>query len=62
MVFVTIRFLGPGRAKQHRVGFFSRFDHSHLLSGIAATGDDGNTANLEELHFDCWSGREGGGK
>lgn len=33
---------------------------SHLLSGIATTGDDGNAANLEELHFDCWSGREGG--
>lgn len=24
---------------------------SHLLSGVAAAGDDGNTANLEELHF-----------
>ena len=24
---------------------------SHLLSGVAATGDNGNTANLEELHF-----------
>jgi hypothetical protein len=23
----------------------------YLLAGIAATGDDGNTANLEELHF-----------
>lgn len=30
---------------------------SHLLSRITATGDDGNTANLEELHFDCWSDR-----
>jgi hypothetical protein len=26
-------------------------EFSHLLSGVAATGDDGNTANLEELHF-----------
>lgn len=26
-------------------------DDHDLLSGIAATGDDGNTANLEELHF-----------
>lgn len=38
---------------------------SHLLSGVAATGDDGNTANLEELHFGVGrvvnGGMKGGG-
>lgn len=34
---------------RHSIGDVVR--GAHLLSGIAATGDDGNTANLEELHF-----------
>lgn len=27
-------------------------DDDNLLAGVTAAGDDGNTANLEELHFD----------
>lgn len=50
---LSIRMCPLVKLSQWKVGL------PHLLSGITATGDDGNTANLEELHFGCWSGRGG---
>lgn len=34
-----------------RLGFISLIHYTYLLTGISAAGDDGYSADLEELHF-----------